>query len=194
MTNNIPFEKLKLTDPRSYYRDFKYPWAYTFAEEHRRMNWTREEVRTLHEDVADWKSMTEEERAPRQFLLNYFVQADVDVAVAPSNEEFPQENSTSLEQGFDIRKLHKETQSTNPHYTDNHSKIMEDRQRRMERFSQLMKDKNGLDEVLRTPAYQAYDRNIDFKNYSSERESSSININENGLFANDNPYIHSNPD
>ena len=121
-------------------------------------------------------------------------QADVDVAVAPSNEEFPQENSTSLEQGFDIRKLHKETQSTNPHYTDNHSKIMEDRQRRMERFSQLMKDKNGLDEVLRTPAYQAYDRNIDFKNYSSERESSSININENGLFANDNPYIHSNPD
>ena len=80
MVNNIPFEKLKLTDPRSYYRDFKYPWAYTFAEEHRRMNWTREEVRTLHEDVADWKSMTEEERAPRQFLLNYFVQADVDVA------------------------------------------------------------------------------------------------------------------
>ena len=78
MTNNIPFEKLKLTDPRSYYRDFKHPWAYTFAEEHRRMNWTREEVRTLHEDVADWKSMTEEERAPRQFLLNYFVQADVD--------------------------------------------------------------------------------------------------------------------
>ncbi|NCC18658.1 MAG: cell division protein FtsZ [Bacteroidia bacterium] len=121
-------------------------------------------------------------------------QADVDVAVAPLNEEFPQENTASLEQGFDIRKLHKETQSTNPHYTDNHSKIMEDRQRRMERFSQLMKDKNGLDEVLRTPAYQAYDRNIDFKNYSSERESSSININENGLFANDNPYIHSNPD
>ena len=121
-------------------------------------------------------------------------QAEVDVAVAPSNEEFPQENTASLEQGFDIRKLHKETQSTNPHYTDNHSKIMEDRQRRMERFSQLMKDKNGLDEVLRTPAYQAYDRNIDFKNYSSERESSSININENGLFANDNPYIHSNPD
>ena len=80
MTAYIPFEKLKLTDPRSYYRDFKYPWAYQFAEEHRRMNWTREEVRTLHEDVADWKAMTEEERAPRQFLLNYFVQADVDVA------------------------------------------------------------------------------------------------------------------
>lgn len=80
MTIQIPFEKLKLTDSRSYYREFKYPWAYQFAEEHRRMNWTREEVRTLHEDVADWKSMTEEQRAPRQFLLNYFVQADVDVA------------------------------------------------------------------------------------------------------------------
>lgn len=121
-------------------------------------------------------------------------QADVDVAVAPSNEEFPQENTASLEQGFDIRKLHKETQSTNPHYSENNSKLMEERQRRMELFSQKMKDKNGLEEVLRTPAYQAYDRNIDFKNYSSERESSSININENGLFSNDNPYIHSNPD
>ena len=121
-------------------------------------------------------------------------QADVDVAVAPSNEEFPQENTASLEQGFDIRKLHKETQSTNPHYNNNHSKLMEDRQKRMELFAQMMRDKNGLEEVLRTPAYQAYDMDVDFKNYSSERESSSININENGLFANDNPYIHSNPD
>lgn len=121
-------------------------------------------------------------------------QTEIDVEVEQQNNDFSNENPTNLDQGFDIRKLHKETQSTNPHYTDNHSKIMEDRQRRMERFSQLMRDKNGLEEVLRTPAYQAYDRNIDFKNYSSERESSSININENGLFANDNPYIHSNPD
>ena len=71
---------------------------------------------------------------------------------------------------------------------------MEDRQKRMELFAQMMRDKNGLEEVLRTPAYQAYDMDVDFKNYSSERESSSININENGLFSNDNPYIHSNPD
>ncbi|MDD2529752.1 MAG: cell division protein FtsZ, partial [Bacteroidales bacterium] len=79
-------------------------------------------------------------------------QTEIDVEVEQQNNDFSNENPTNLDQGFDIRKLHKETQSTNPHYTDNHSKIMEDRQRRMERFSQLMKDKNGLDEVLRTPA------------------------------------------
>lgn len=76
------FHDLKLTDPRAYLQPRRYPEAYTMAEDHRRMNWTREEVRTLHEDVADWKAMTEEERAPRQFLLNYFTQADVDVAAS----------------------------------------------------------------------------------------------------------------
>lgn len=82
MTAAVPFEELKLTDERAYYRPFKYPEAHKFAEDHRRMNWTREEVRTLHEDVADWKEMTEEQRAPRQYLLNYFTQADVDVGAS----------------------------------------------------------------------------------------------------------------
>ena len=71
---------LKLTDSRAYLQPRRYPEAYKMAEDHRRMNWTREEVRTLHEDVADWKDMSEEERSPRQYLLNYFTQADVDVA------------------------------------------------------------------------------------------------------------------
>lgn len=74
--------ELTLTSKRPYYQPFKYQWAYEFAEEHRRMNWTKEEVRTMHEDVADWKDMSPEERAPRQFLLNYFVQADVDVGAS----------------------------------------------------------------------------------------------------------------
>lgn len=76
------FWDLKLTDSRAYLQPRRYPEAYKMAEDHRRMNWTREEVRTLHEDVADWKGMTDEERAPRQFLLNYFTQADVDVAAS----------------------------------------------------------------------------------------------------------------
>ena len=79
---HIKHEDLTLTSTRPYYQPFKYQWAYDFAEEHRRMNWTKEEVRTLHEDIADWKSMSETERAPRQFLLNYFVQADVDVGAS----------------------------------------------------------------------------------------------------------------
>lgn len=76
------FYDLKLTDPRPYLQPRRYPEAYKMAEDHRRMNWTREEVRTLHEDVADWERMTPEQRAPRQFLLNYFTQADVDVAAS----------------------------------------------------------------------------------------------------------------
>ncbi|QHJ78719.1 MAG: ribonucleotide reductase small subunit [Bacteriophage sp.] len=75
-------QKITLTSTRQYYKPFSHPWAYEYAEEHRRMNWTKEEVRTLHEDIADWKSMSEEERAPLQFLLNYFVQADVDVGAS----------------------------------------------------------------------------------------------------------------
>lgn len=72
--------ELKLTDPRPYIQPYRYPEAYKMAEDHRKMLWTKNEVRTLHEDLADWKAMSEEERAPRQFLLNYFTQADADVA------------------------------------------------------------------------------------------------------------------
>lgn len=72
--------ELKLTDSRPYIQPYRYPEAYKMAEDHRKMLWTKNEIRTLHEDLADWKSMSEEERAPRQFLLNYFTQADADVA------------------------------------------------------------------------------------------------------------------
>ena len=72
--------ELTLTSPRAYLQPRRYPEAYQMAEDHRRMLWTKEEVRSLHEDVADWKAMSPEERAPLQFLLNYFTQADVDVA------------------------------------------------------------------------------------------------------------------
>lgn len=116
------------------------------------------------------------------------------VATQEEEDNSQSETPTGIDQGFDIRKLHRETQSTNPHYTDNHTKVMEDRQKRMEMFAQKMRDKNGLEEMLKTPAYQAYDMDITFKNYSSERESSSINLNNDGLTTNDNPYIHSNPD
>lgn len=39
---------LKLTNSRAYLQPRRYPEAYKMAEDHRRMNWTREEVRTLH--------------------------------------------------------------------------------------------------------------------------------------------------
>lgn len=76
-------DELKLTDHRSYYRPFRYPEAYDWSETHRIMNWTREEVRSMHEDVSDWNDplkMSDEERAAYRYLLSYFTQADVDVA------------------------------------------------------------------------------------------------------------------
>ena len=64
----------------------------------------------------------------------------------------------------------------------------------MEMFSQMMKDKNGLEEVIRTPAYEQYNRDISMTKHSDKRESSTLNFNGEGITTNDNPYIHSNPD
>lgn len=78
----MPEEILKhynLTEKRPYYKPFTYPWAYLYGEEHRRMNWTKEEVRSMHEDILDWQSMSDEERKPRELLLLYFTQADWDI-------------------------------------------------------------------------------------------------------------------
>lgn len=68
-----------LTEKRPYYKPFTYQWAYDYAEEHRRMNWTKEEVRSMHEDILDWKSMSEDQRKPLELLLLYFTQADWDI-------------------------------------------------------------------------------------------------------------------
>ncbi|WGH24509.1 ribonucleoside diphosphate reductase small subunit [Acinetobacter phage EAb13] len=80
--NNVENQEVstfKLTDKRPYYKPFTYPWAYQYAEEHRRMNWTKEEVRSLHEDIMDWHSLSEERRKPLELLLLYFTQADWDI-------------------------------------------------------------------------------------------------------------------
>lgn len=76
---NQEVKQFKLTDKRPYYKPFTYPWAYQYAEEHRRMNWTKEEVRSLHEDILDWHGLPEERRKPLELLLLYFTQADWDI-------------------------------------------------------------------------------------------------------------------
>lgn len=68
-----------LTEKRPYFKPFTYQWAYAYAEEHRRMNWTKEEVRSLHEDILDWHGMSEEKRKPLELILLYFTQADWDI-------------------------------------------------------------------------------------------------------------------
>lgn len=105
-------------------------------------------------------------------------------------EEKPVESFTS----FDVRTIKKETKTNNPNFENNHEKLLAERQKRMEMFSQMMKDKNGLEEVIRTPAYEQYNRDISMAKHSDKRESSTLNFNGEGITTNDNPYIHSNPD
>lgn len=77
--DNQELKHYNLTEKRPYYKPFTYPWAYHYGEEHRRMNWTKEEVRSMHEDILDWHSLSEEKRKPLELLLLYFTQADWDI-------------------------------------------------------------------------------------------------------------------
>lgn len=76
---NHEHEQLKLTDSRDYYKPFRYPQFYDLATEHQEMNWTRKHIKTLAEDIVDFKNMDAEERAPLEAMLLYFTMVDVDV-------------------------------------------------------------------------------------------------------------------
>ena len=78
--NQTEHDALTLTSPRAYYEPMRYKDLYVFAETHRKMNWTIEEVKKLGQDVKDWKTLDADEKAVYKFLLLYFTQADVDVA------------------------------------------------------------------------------------------------------------------
>lgn len=78
--NREQHDALRLTDERSYYKPFRYPQFYELATEHQDMNWTRKHIKTLNEDISDFKAMSEVERAPLEALLSYFTLVDTDVA------------------------------------------------------------------------------------------------------------------
>jgi ribonucleoside-diphosphate reductase beta chain len=72
--------KLKLTDERSSFKPFQYPWAYDAWLKHEQAHWLHTEVPML-EDVKDWKKkLTKEEKHFLTNILRFFVQGDVDVA------------------------------------------------------------------------------------------------------------------
>lgn len=108
-------------------------------------------------------------------------------------EEIPLDNSNTQKES-ETRIAPREPVSNNPLYQENNEKLFEERQKRMELFSQMMKDKNGLEEMIKKPAYEQYNMDIQVKKHSQTRETSSINFKEDGLTKSDNPYIHSNPD
>lgn len=96
----------KLTDERSAFKPFNYPWAYDAWLKHEQSHWLHTEVPML-EDVKDWKKrLTNEEK---QFLTNifrFFTQGDVDVAGGYVNNylpHFPQPEVRMMLMGFAAR-------------------------------------------------------------------------------------------
>ena len=74
--------KLKLTNERSYYRPFNYPWCFEAFMQSEQMPWLWTEV-PMQEDVKDWKTKLTD--AEKNFLTNifrFFTQGDIDVAGA----------------------------------------------------------------------------------------------------------------
>jgi ribonucleoside-diphosphate reductase beta chain len=99
-------KKLTLTDPRSYFKPFNYPWAYDAWLKHEQSHWLHTEV-PMNEDVKDWASkLTDSEKAFLTNIFRFFVQGDVDVAggyVTNYLPHFPQPEVRMMLSGFAAR-------------------------------------------------------------------------------------------
>jgi len=74
------FKELKLTDERSYFKPFKYPFFYDAWLKHEQSHWIHTEV-PMMEDVKDWKKrLTHEEKKFLTNIFRFFTQGDIDVA------------------------------------------------------------------------------------------------------------------
>jgi ribonucleoside-diphosphate reductase beta chain len=108
MTNQYPdgFKTLKLTDERSYYKPFKYEWAYKAWLLHEQSHWLFSEV-PMSEDVKDWKKkLTNEEKQFLTHIFRFFTQGDIDVAGGYVNNYlpyFPQPEVRMMLLGFAAR-------------------------------------------------------------------------------------------
>ncbi len=82
-------QKLKLTDKRSSFKPFSYPWAFDAFLESEKMHWLHTEVPML-EDINDWKNkLSEEEKQFLTHIFRFFTQGDIDVAGAYVNNYLP---------------------------------------------------------------------------------------------------------
>ena len=98
--------KLSITDERSYFKPFSYPWAYEAWLKHEQAHWLHTEV-PMAEDMKDWKNRLGENE--KQFLTNifrFFTQGDIDVAggyVRNYLPYFPQPEIRMMLAGFAAR-------------------------------------------------------------------------------------------
>lgn len=70
----------KITEDRSYFKPFNYPWAYDAWLKHEQSHWLHTEVPML-EDIHDWKKkLTKEQKHFLTHIFRFFTQGDIDVA------------------------------------------------------------------------------------------------------------------
>ena len=73
---------MSVFNSRSYYKPFKYEWAFEAYDMQQKMHWLPSEV-PLHEDVNDWNNrMNVGEKNLVKQILTFFTQGDVDIAQA----------------------------------------------------------------------------------------------------------------
>ena len=96
----------KITDERTYFKPFNYPWAYDAWLKHEQSHWLHSEVPML-EDVKDWKKkLTKEEKQFLTHIFRFFTQGDIDVAGGYVNNYlpyFPQPEIRMMLLGFAAR-------------------------------------------------------------------------------------------
>jgi len=102
----IAKRKIRLTDQRSYFKPFVYPWAYDAWLKHEQSHWLHSEVPML-EDINDWKRrLTDDERMFLTNIFRFFTQGDIDVAGGYVNNYlpyFPQPEIRMMLTGFAAR-------------------------------------------------------------------------------------------
>ena len=96
----------RLTDERTYFKPFNYPWAYEAWLKHEQAHWLHTEVPML-EDEKDWKrKLTKEEKEFLTNIFRFFTQGDIDVAggyVKNYLPYFPQPEIRMMLMGFAAR-------------------------------------------------------------------------------------------
>jgi ribonucleoside-diphosphate reductase beta chain len=102
----IKKKDLNLTEDRSYFKPFNYPWAYEAWLKHEQSHWLHTEV-PMMEDVKDWKKkLTNEEKKFLTHIFRFFTQGDIDVAggyVSNYLPYFPQPEIRMMLLGFAAR-------------------------------------------------------------------------------------------
>lgn len=79
---------MKLTDTRTAFKPFSYPWAYDAWLKHEQIHWLHSEVPML-DDVKDWKKLPKKDKDFLTNIFRFFTQGDIDVAGGYVNNYLP---------------------------------------------------------------------------------------------------------